>query len=283
MLRVLRRAVVSFYHDQGTHHAAALTYYCLMSLFPAALLSVSLLGIFGEYPRTYLSIINYLHRVAPESTLNAIDNSVRSALRSKGTATGALIGSAVVTLYGTTGVLEAARRALNVVFGAQSGRGFFHRKLVDIISTFALMGLVLVTLTFMFLGGGFAKDLFGFAGLGHEAADIWELLRWPAALGAAVLLFSFVYYVTPDVDHRGFHWVTPGAVIGVAIWLVESYGFSVYVSRVADVSVIYGAFAALIVLVGWLWLTNVALLLGAEINAAIEHEAKRTRGEVPLD
>src|SRR3954471_4404262 len=144
--RVLKRTAVSFYDDQMTHHAAALTYYALMSLFPALLLGVSLLGLLGQYPQTYNAVISYLRDVVPADTLNAIDHSLRNAIKHKGNATTGLIIGIVTALYGTTGVLEAARRALNVAFGVEHGRSFLHRKARDIVSTFLLMGLVTVTL-----------------------------------------------------------------------------------------------------------------------------------------
>ena len=129
-----------------------------------------------------------------------------------------------------------------------------------------------------FVGGRFAEDLLGFIGLGSTIADIWNIARWPGAVATAMLVFSFIYYITPDVRQRSFRWVTPGAVIGVLLWLAASFGLSTYVSKVADVGAIYGAFAGAIVLVAWLWLTNVALLLGAELNAEIERERDTARG-----
>src|SRR3954466_15673028 len=143
---IVKRTVVSFYDDQMTHHAAALTYYALMSLFPAVLLALSLLGLLGQYPDTYNSIIGYLREVAPASVVEPLDRSLRGALQSKGTAATALAISIVVALYGTTGALEAARRAPNVVFKVDGGRGFLRRKAVDIASTVVLMTLGLVTL-----------------------------------------------------------------------------------------------------------------------------------------
>src|SRR5512144_849898 len=128
------------------------------------------------------------------------------------------------------------------------------------------MALVLASLIMVFVGGSFAEDLLGFIGLGSTPARVWNVARWPGALVVAMLVFAFVYYVTPDVQHRAFRWVTPGAVVGVLLWLIASLGFSIYLSKVADVGAIYGAFAGAIVLVFWLWLTNVALLLGAEIE-----------------
>ena len=281
--RVLKRTGRSFYDDQGTHHAAALTYYALMSLFPAVLLALSLLGLIGEYPRTYNAIINYLRDVVPASTLGAIDSSLRGALQHKGTAAGALAVSVVTALYGTTGFLEAVRRALNVVFETDGGRSFLRRKAIDVVSTVVLMTLGLVSLILMFVGGGFARDLFGFIGLGSTAAEIWAVARWPAALLSATLVFSWIYYVTPDVHHRAFRWVTPGAAVGVVAWILVSAGLSVYISNFGQVGAVYGAFAAAILLVAWLWLTNVALLFGAELDAEIEREKELEEGVPPPD
>ena len=275
---VIKRTLVSFYNDQMTHHAAALTYYCLMSLFPALLLAISLLGLVGQYPETYNAIIGYLREVAPPSVLDPLNRSLRRAFLSKETAATALAISTVVAFYGTTGALEAARRALNVVFEVEGGRSFLHRKALDIASTVVLMVLVLVSLVMVFVGGRFAEDLLGFIGLGSTVADIWNIVRWPGALLVAMLVFALIYYVTPDVKQRSFRWLTPGAAVGVLLWLLASFGFSAYVSRVADVGALYGAFAGAILLVFWLWLTNVALLFGAELNAEIEREKELSDG-----
>jgi membrane protein len=244
---------MSFYDDQMTHHAAALTYYGLMSLFPAVLLALSLLGLLGQYPETYNAIIGYLEDVAPASVVDPLDRSLRRALQSKGTAATALVISVLVALYGTTGALEAARRALNVVFEVDGGRSFLRRKALDVASTVVLMVLVLASLIMAFVGGRFAEDLLGFIGLGSTASRVWSIARWPGAVAVAMLVFSFIYYVTPDVRHRSFRWVTPGAVVGVLLWLAASFGFSAFVSNFADVGALYGAFAGAIVLVAWLW------------------------------
>ncbi|HEX2161783.1 MAG TPA: YihY/virulence factor BrkB family protein [Thermoleophilaceae bacterium] len=275
---VLKRTLLSFYDDQMTHHAAALTYYSLMSLFPALLLGLSLLGLLGQYPETYDAVMGYLREVSPESVIEPLDDSLRSALQSKGTAAASLTISVVVTLYGTTGALEAARRALNVVFEVDGGRSFLQRKALDVASTFVLMALILASVVMAFVGGAFAEDLLGFVGLGPTAAAIWSIARWPGALLIAMLVFALVYYVTPDVKQRAFRWITPGAVVGVAVWLIASLGLSAYLSYIADVAAVYGAFTGAIVLVGWLWLTNVAMLLGAELNAEIERQKELAEG-----
>jgi membrane protein len=269
--RVLKRTAVSFYDDQMTQHAAALTYYGLMSLFPALLLGVSLLGLLGQYPQTYNSVISYLRDVVPPDTLNAIDHSIKRAIQHKGNATTGLVIGIVTALYGTTGVLESARRALNVVFGVESGRNFFHRKGRDIVSSFILIGLVTLTLILVFVGGSLANHVFG-----EGSAHAWNIVRWPLAVVVAMLAFAYVYYVTPDLQEREFKLMTPGAVVAVIAWIAISYGFSTYLSHYSEVNAIYGTFAGAIILVAWVWLTNVSLLFGAELNAALNRERATT-------
>jgi membrane protein len=275
---IIKRTAVAFYDDQMTHHAAALTYYGLMSLFPAALLAISLLGLIGEYPATYDAIIGYLRKVAPSDAVVPLDSSLRAALQHKGTAVTTLVISIVLALYGTTGVFEAARRAMNRIFDIQHGRRFLTRKAIDITSSIVLMVMVLATLVLIFVGGRFADDLLGFIGIGGDGARIWSLVRWPLAVAVAMLVFAGIYYVTPDVKHRSFRFVLPGAVVAVVLWLVASVAFSVYVSRVADVGALYGAFAGAIVLVAWMWLSNVALLFGAELNAEVGRQKELDAG-----
>jgi membrane protein len=273
--RTLWRTLKAFYDDQMTQHAAALTYYALMSLFPAVLLGISLLALIGQYPSTYDSIIGYLRDVVPTSAIAPIDDSLRTAFRNKDTATTAIVLSVLVTLYGTTGVLEAARRALNVVFRSSNGRSFWRRKSIDVAFTFVLGAFVLATLIMLFVGGQFADDMFGFIGLGSTAAKVWSIVRWPGAIAVTTLIFALIYYVTPDVKHRSFKWITPGAVVGVLLWLLASVGFSLYLSNFGSLNALYGAFTGAIALVFWLWLTNVALLFGAELNAAIQREIEQ--------
>lgn len=265
--RVLKRTAVSFYNDQMTQHAAAMTYYGLMSLFPALLLGVSLLGLLGQYPQTYNSVISYLRDVVPPDTLNAIDHSIKRAIQHKGNATTGLVIGVITALYGTTGVLESARRALNVAFGVESGRSFLHRKGRDIASSFILIGLVLITLILVFVGGSLANHVFGNGG-----AHAWNVVRWPLAVVVAMLAFAYVYYVTPDLQERHFKFMTPGAVVAVVAWIAISYGFSQYLSHYSEVNAIYGTFAGAIILVAWVWLTNVSLLFGAELNSALNRE-----------
>jgi membrane protein len=262
---VTKRSVVSFFSDQGTQHAAALTYYALMSLFPTLLLAVSLLGLLGDYPATYNAIVGHLRSVVPTATLAPLSDAVRAALRGRGTAASAFVVGSVTALYGATGYLAAARRALDLVFDAVGTRGFMRRKLIDAGSTLALLALVLGTLTLIFAGAGIARET-----VGSAAASVWLVVRWPGAFACAMLVFSFIYTVTPGQRPSSFRLTLVGAAVGVCLWLAASAGFSAYLANFKSFNVTYGSFAAAIILLVWLWLTNVALLLGAEINVQLQ-------------
>ena len=145
-----------------------------------------------------------------------------------------------------------------------------RRKLNDLLWTLVVLVLVMITFVLIFLGGGLATDVLGWFGLGDTAASVRRIVRWPAALAAAMLVYAVVYFAAPNVEIRRFRWITPGAVFGVTTWIVASALFFLYVSNFSSYSATYGAFAAAVILLVWLWLTNVVLLFGAELNAVID-------------
>lgn len=176
----------------------------------------------------------------------------------------------VLSLNGASGAFGAAGRALNKIFRVEEGRSFVKNKAAQLFWTLMVMALVLVTFVLVFLGGGLASELFGRIGLGQTAATLWLYLRWPAALAVAMLVYAIVYYAAPNVEIRHFRWISPGAVVGVLLWILASAGFFLYVSNFSSYSATYGAFAGVVVLVVWLWVTNLALLFGAELNAVVD-------------
>jgi membrane protein len=175
-----------------------------------------------------------------------------------------------MSLYGASGAFGAAGRALNHIWRVEEGRGFVKHKLHDLAWTLVLVLLVLVTFVLIFLGGSLAGDVLGLIGLGDTAAAVWRIARWPGALLAAMLIYAVVYYAAPNVEIRHWRFVTPGAVFGVIAWIAASALFFVYVSRFSSYSATYGAFAAVVILLVWIWLTNVVLLFGAELNVVVD-------------
>jgi membrane protein len=253
-----------------TDSAAALTYYSLMSLFPALLVALAVLGVFGQQ-----SLIgetaNYLKDAgAPRTTVDAVTSALSSAQEQRGTAATALVLGVGLSLFSASGAFGAVGRALNRVWRVEEGRGLVRRKAEALMWTLVVLALILITFVLIFLGGGLASDVLGLIGLGERVADVWRIVRWPAALVSAMLVYAVVYYAAPNVEVRRFQWITPGAAMGVVVWIVASALFFLYVSNFSSYSATYGAFAAAVVLLVWLWLTNVALLFGAELNAAID-------------
>jgi membrane protein len=259
-----------FQKDTMTQWAAALTYYSLLSLFPALLFGVAVLGFFGQQ-----SLVNqaadYLVDVgAPPEVIDPITSALRSALSQRDAAAGALVLGLVTTLYGATGAFNSAGFALNRVFRVEEGRGFVGRKLNSVLWTLVVLVLVNLTCVLVFLGGDLAADVLGLIGLGDNVAAVWAYLRWPGALLSAMLVYAIVYYAAPNVEVRNWRYITPGAVFGVTAWIIASGGFFLYASNFASFSATYGAFAAVVILLIWLWLTNVVLLFGAELNAVVD-------------
>jgi membrane protein len=207
---------------------------------------------------------------APQQTVDAVISALRSAQHNRGTAIVALVIGLATSLYGASGAFGAAGRALNMIFRVEEGRGFVRHKLNDLVWTLIVAALGLVTFVLIFLGGGLASDVLGKIGLGDTAATIWLVARWPAALGVAMAIYAIVYSTAPNVEVRRFRWITPGAVVGVLLWILASGVFFVYVSNFSSYSATYGAFAGAVILLVWLWLTNIALLFGAELNAVVD-------------
>jgi membrane protein len=249
--------------------AAGLTYYSLLSLFPSLLFAVAVLGVFGQQG-LITDAANYLRDAgAPPDVVDAVTGALRSAQSKKGPATGALVIGLATTLYGASGAFGAAGRALNVIWRVEEGRGFVRKKVTDIGATLVVLVLMLVTVVLVFLGGSLANDVFGAIGLGDTAAEIWRYARWPLALCSMMLLYAVLYYAAPNVEVREFKLITPGAVFGVATWIVASIGFFFYVSNFSSYGATYGAFAGAVILLVWLWLSSFVMLLGAELNAVI--------------
>ena len=265
-----KRAFGRFRRDQITDNAAALTYYSLLSLFPALLFGAALLGVFGQQGLID-SAANYLRDAgAPQDTVKSVTSALNSAQKQRGTAIVALIIGLGTSLNGASGAFGAVGRALNKIFRVEEGRGFVSHKVSDLRWTLTVMLLGLITFVLIFLGGGLASDVLGKIGLGDTAASIWLIVRWPAALCVAMLIYAIVYYAAPNVDVRHFRWITPGAVTGVVMWILVSAVFFVYVSNFSSYSATYGAFAGAVILLVWLWVTNLALLFGAELNAVVD-------------
>jgi len=278
---MLKRAFQKFQADTMTDHAAALTYFVMMSLFPALLVGVSLLGLLGDQSLVTDAVGYAQDNGAPAEVADAIEASLSATVENAGGAVSfALALGVAVAIYGASGAFGGAGRALNVVYGVEETRSFVKHKLADIGWTLIVIALSLIALFSVFLGGGLAKDLFGVIGLGETAVTIWRFARWFVAIAAVILIYGVAYTFAPNVQPRKLRWITPGAGAGVLIWLLASAGFFFYVSNFGKYGATYGAFAGAVILLLWLYLSNIAFLFGAEINAERERE-RRPAGARP--
>jgi membrane protein len=278
---VLKRAFANFRAHEMTDTAGTLTYFAMMSLFPALLLGVTLLGLFGQQGLVSDASGYLLRNGADPQTAAVVRQALQKVVSSSGGALGfALVLSIVLALNGASGAFAAAGRALNVVYGVSEDRGFVRRKATDIACTLIVIALFVIVLVALFLGGKIADDVLGKIGLGSTAKAIWSIARWPVALVAAMVGYALVYAVAPNVVPRRYRWITPGAAFGVVLWIVLSVGFAIYIKNFSTYGAAYGAFGAAIVLLLWMYLSANAFLFGAEVNAELER-AERARGSAP--
>lgn len=272
-LRAARDAFNCFRRHDMTDHAAALTYYMVMSLFPALLVGISLYGLIAS-PSSVVETTGYLRDIgAPESTIRAVRDALANLVEtSSGKAGVALLLGLLIGINSASSAFGAAGRALNRVHDVDDGRGFVRRKLVDVGFTLLLIGLTIISFAMVLLGGEIAHDLLATIGLGETAATIFSIVRWPIALLAIVVAFGVVYAFAPDLEpeQRRFRWISPGSAVGAAIWLLGSIAFFLYVANFGSYGATYGAFAGAVVLLLWLYVSAAAFLYGGELNAAIE-------------
>ena len=261
-----------------TDRAATLTYFAMMSLFPALLVGVTLLGLFGQQGLVHDATTYLLKHGADPATAKVVSDTLNNMITTSSGALGAtLLVSLLLALNGASGAFGAAGRALNVAYGVEEDRGMVRRKLNDVLIAATVILLFLVVLAAIFLGGQIADDLFGKIGLGNTVATVWSYVRWPVALVAAIVAYALVYGLAPDRETRRVHWISVGAVVGVGLWLVLSIGFTFYVRNFAHYGAVYGAFGTAIVLLLWLYLSANAFLFGAELNAELERARAAAR------
>jgi membrane protein len=282
MLETVKRAFAKFQADEMTDSAGAMTYFVMMSLFPALLVCVSLLGLLGDESLVTDAVGYARDHGAPAEVSNALEALLRTTVENAGGAvSSALVLGVLVAIYGASGAFGGAGRALNRVYGVRETRGFVVHKLLDIGWTLVAMVLAIVALVCVFLGEGLAHDVFGTIGLGDTAVDIWRFARWFVAIVAVLLMYAITYSFAPDIKPRRLRWITPGAITGVVIWLLASAGFFFYVSNFGKYGATYGAFAGAVILLLWLYLSNIAFLFGAELNSERERELRPRSSDPP--
>jgi membrane protein len=271
--KAVARGVYSRFSEiEITDRAATLTYYGFLSLFPALIVAVALLALFGNYPATYESIIDTLREAAPGPAVDTIDSALRNVLQNSGSA-GRLLGiGLVVSLVSASGATGAAIRSLDVING-RHGRGIVGSRVAQLLLTLTLMALLLLAFTALLVAGPLFSSIADAAGLEASSRSLVSALRYPVGLAALLAALLLLYWRGPAGPKRRPLEHLPGALLAAALGLIASVGFSVYVSHFSSYDATYGALGAIIVLLIWLYLGNLALLIGALVN----RELRRVR------
>lgn len=281
--RIAWMALKRFLDHGMTDNAASLTYFAMLSLFPALLMTVSLLSLVGSASLPGDAAQYLADNGAAPNTVNSVRDVLENMVRtSSGQSIVTFVIAVALALNGASGAYAAAGRALNKVNGVEEDRSFVRRKVTDLAATLVVLLLLVLVLVALFLGGGIADDLFGTIGLGSTGAAIWAVARWPAAFLAALLAYAIVYAFAPDLEPRKLRWLSPGAVVAVAIWLLGSAGFGLFLKASPGYGAAYGAFTAAILLLLWLYITANAFLYGAELNATIRRVDLTADGGPPF-
>ena len=273
VVQTVKRTIAEFQEDNLTDWAAALTYYAVLSIFPALIAMVSIVGLVGDPQTVTDSLTDVVSAIGPASAVDTFKGPIEGLTESKGAAGILLIVGIAGALWTASGYVGAFMRASNVIYEVEEGRSFIKLRPLQILVTLLLVIMLALVLVALVLTGPVAKEIGGALGVGDTALTIWDFAKWPVLLVAVMFMFAILYYSSPNAKLPGFKWVTPGAVLAIVVWLVASAAFAFYVANFGSYNKTYGALGGVIVFLVWVWLTNVAILLGAELNA--EHERSR--------
>jgi membrane protein len=266
---VFRKTMREFTTDQCTDLAASLTYYATLALFPALLAIVSLLGLFGQAERTTNAVLDIMSTFVSPDMIEGLKEPITNLVETPA-AGFAFVTGVVIALWSASGYVGAFARAMNRIYSVQEGRPFYKlRPTMFIITIISVILLVIAGLTLV-LSGPIAEKVGAAIGLGEVALTVWNVLKWPVLAGIAVVLIAILYYGTPNVKQPKFRWMSLGSLIALIVWLIASLLFAFYVSNFSSYNATYGSLGTIIVFLLWVWITNIALLFGAEFDAEME-------------
>jgi membrane protein len=277
---VLRRTVREFRQDNVTDWAAALTYYGVLAIFPAIIAVVSVLGLIG--PSATQPLITNIGKLAPGSVHNILTSAAQNLQRSRGAAGVLFIVGIAGAIWSASSYIAAFMRASNAIYDIEEGRPIWMTLPVRIFVTVIMLALLTVSALAVVLTGSLAGQIGKVFGVGGAAVTVWDIAKWPVLLLVVSFMFSILYWASPNVKHPGFRWLSPGGIFAVAVWVIASGAFALYVANFSSYNKTYGALAGVIIFLVWLWISNIAVLLGAEWNAEIER-ARVIEAGLPAD
>jgi membrane protein len=277
---VFKRTVREFKEDELVDRAAGLTYYGVLAIFPAILALVSILGLLGK--SSTQPMIDNLGKVAPGPAKDIFTTAVQNLQKSRTSGGVFFVFGLALALWSASGYVAAFMRASNAIYEVEEGRPIWKKAPVRLGVTLVLVVLGVISALAVALTGGLANQAGNLFGIGKSAVRVWDIAKWPVLVLIVSFVFALLYWASPNVKQPGFQWVSPGGVVAVLLWLIGSALFAFYVARFATYNKTYGAFGGVIIFLVWLWLSNIAVLLGAEFNAEVQR-GRQIEAGLPAD
>jgi membrane protein len=275
----VKRTAKEFSDDNLTDWAAALTYYGVLSLFPALLALISILGLVGQSATQPL--LDNVGAFAPGAAQDIVTSAIENLERSEGTAGFAFVVGLVAAVWAASGYIGAFIRASNVVWDVEEGRPIWKTIPLRVGITILMLVLLAISALAVVLTGPLAQRVGDLVGLGETAVMAWDIAKWPVLVVIVSFMFALLYWAAPNVKQPGFRWVSPGGVTAVLLWIIASALFALYVASFGSYNETYGSVAGIIIFLVWLWITNIAVLFGAEFNAELERGRQIEAGHPP--
>src|SRR3954453_1606701 len=281
---VLKRTTKEFRNDNLTDWAAALTYYAVLALFPALIVLIALVGLFGQYPQTVNALLNILRDAGVQrSTVDSLKTTITNIVQNKGGA-GALRGVGLLgAIWSASAYVGAFMRASNAIYEKPEGRPFWKLRPLQIVVTIVMTLLFALVLIALVVSGPLAEAIGKQIGLGDTAVTAWSIAKWPVLALVVSLMLAVLYYAAPNAKLPKFQWISPGAIVALAVWVVASVGFFFYANNFGSYDKTYGTLGAAITLLAWVWLSNLAILFGQELNAEIERGRELAAGKPAVE
>jgi membrane protein len=271
----LKRTVKEFQRDNITDWAAALTYYGVLALFPALAALVSILGLIG--PSATQPLIDNLTAVAPSQAKDIVRSALENIQNQRGAAGVAFAFGLALALWSASGYIGAFIRASNAIYEVEEGRPFWKLRPMQVGVTLMMVLLLVVSALAVVISGPITKSVGELLGIGDTGQTIFNIVKWPLLAVVVSLMFSILYWIAPNVKQPGFRWITPGGVLAVVVLVVASVAFALYTTHFPN-NKTYGAFGGVIFFLMWLWISNIAVLLGQELNAELERSRELAAG-----
>jgi membrane protein len=277
-----KRTFMQVGDDKLTTWAAALTYYAILSIFPALLVLIAALRLTGE--ANMQKVLSNITSIAPGPARSILTSAVSNLQQGQSSTAGILaIVGVLGALWSASGYVGSFMQAANSIYDVPEGRPIWKKLPIRLGITIVVGLIVGVASLAVVLTGSLARQVGKLLGVGSSAVTVWNIAKWPVLVILIALAIAMLYWAAPNARHGGFRWVTPGSLLAVVVWIIASAGFVFYIANFSSYNKTYGSLAAVIIFLIWLWITNLAILFGAEFDAEMQRARAIEAGHSPTD